>query len=60
MNMTDSGSTRQSGAKATAVQTLRDGRTSSKCAKRLDCGAFTAAFGFAGDLSHETFLNLKP
>ncbi len=34
----------QSGAEATAVQTLRDCPTSPKRAKRLDCGAFTAAF----------------
>ena len=33
----------QSGAKATAVQTLRDFLASSNRAKRLDCGAFTAA-----------------
>jgi hypothetical protein len=30
--------------KTRAVQTLRDFRTPSNCAKRLDCGAFTAAF----------------
>jgi len=30
--------------KTRAVQTLRDCRTPSNCAKRLDCGAFTAAF----------------
>jgi hypothetical protein len=34
----------ESGAKATALQTLRDHRTSPGRAKRLDCGAFTAAF----------------
>jgi len=34
----------QSGAEATAVQTLRVGRTLSNLAKCLDCGAFTAAF----------------
>ena len=32
------------GAKATAVQTLRDCQASMNRAKRLDCGAFTAAF----------------
>ena len=32
----------ESGAKATALQTLRDCRASSNFAKRLDCGAFTA------------------
>ena len=31
----------ESGAKATAVQTLREDW--SNCAKRLECGAFTAA-----------------
>jgi hypothetical protein len=35
---------RESGAEATAVQTLRDGRMHSSCTKRLDCGAFTAAY----------------
>jgi hypothetical protein len=35
--------------KTRAVQTLRDCRTPSNCAKRLDCGVFTAAF----DLAHE-------
>src|SRR5437870_3459532 len=30
--------------KTRAVQTLRDCRASSNCAKRLECGAFTAAF----------------
>ena len=30
--------------KTRAVQMLRDCRTPSNCAKRLDCGAFTAAF----------------
>ena len=30
--------------KTHAVQTLRDCRASSICAKRLECGAFTAAF----------------
>jgi len=34
----------ESGAKATAVQTLRDMRTRTNSAKRLDCGAFTADF----------------
>jgi molybdenum cofactor cytidylyltransferase len=34
----------RSGAKAAAVQTLRDCETSPNRAKRLDCGAFTAAF----------------
>ena len=34
----------KSGAEATAVQTLRECRTVSVRAKRLDCGAFTAAF----------------
>jgi len=33
----------ESGAEATAVQTLRDGWVHPICAKRLDCGAFTAA-----------------
>src|SRR2546425_12366152 len=35
----------KSGAKATAVQTLRDCRACPDRAKRLECGAFTAAFG---------------
>ena len=35
---------RQSGAKATAVQTLREHWPSPNRAKRLDCGRFTAAF----------------
>jgi len=35
-----------SGAKATAVQTLRECWMRSSCAKRLDCGAFTAAFAW--------------
>ena len=39
-------SSQDSGAEATAVQTLRDGRTRSCLAKRLDCGAFTAAFAW--------------
>jgi hypothetical protein len=34
----------ESGAEATAVQTLRAGRALPDFAKRLDCGAFTAAF----------------
>jgi len=34
----------KSGAKATAVQTLRESLVASHCAKRLDCGRFTAAF----------------
>jgi hypothetical protein len=34
----------QSGAEATVAQTLRAGRTLSNLPKRLDCGAFTAAF----------------
>jgi len=34
----------ESRAEATAVQTLRDNQESSRRAKRLDCGAFTAAF----------------
>jgi hypothetical protein len=33
--------------KTRAVQTLRDCRTPSNCAKRLDCGVFTAAFDLA-------------
>jgi hypothetical protein len=33
-----------SGAEATALQTLRDGRTYPNRAERLECGAFTAAF----------------
>jgi hypothetical protein len=35
---------RQSGAKATAVQTLRAVGSRQAVAKRLDCGRFTAAF----------------
>ena len=35
----------ESGAEATAVQTLRECLALASCAKRLDCGAFTAAFG---------------
>jgi hypothetical protein len=34
--------------KTRAIQTLRDCRTPSNCAKRLDCGAFTAAFSGSG------------
>jgi len=34
----------ESGAKVTAVQTLRVRPASQNRAKRLDCGAFTAAF----------------
>jgi hypothetical protein len=34
----------ESGAKATAVQTLRDVPAPSSRAKRLDCARFTAAF----------------
>ena len=34
----------QSGAEVTAVQTLRDVRKRPLFVKRLDCGAFTAAF----------------
>ena len=34
----------ESGAEATAVQTLRDDQAHLNRAKRLDCGAFTAAF----------------
>jgi hypothetical protein len=34
----------ESGAEATAVQTLRDGHAFTNRAERLDCGAFTAAF----------------
>ncbi len=33
----------ESGAEATALQTLRDELVRPSCAKRLDCGAFTAA-----------------
>jgi hypothetical protein len=36
---------KNSGAKATAVHTLRDCQTAMNRAKRLDCGVFTAAFG---------------
>ena len=43
----------ESGAKATAVQTLRDGPAFSNFAKRLDCGAFTAAFCPHGKFSDE-------
>src|SRR6266487_4099705 len=35
--------------KTRAVQTLRDYRTPPNRAKRLDCGAFTAAFGRGND-----------
>jgi hypothetical protein len=35
----------ESGAKAPAVQTLRDKHASANRAERLDGGAFTAAFG---------------
>jgi len=35
----------QSGAKDTALQTLREFRSGSAIAKRLECGVFTAAFG---------------
>jgi len=38
--------------KTRAVQTLRDGRASSNCAKRLECGVFTAAF-LADDTGRE-------
>jgi hypothetical protein len=34
----------KSGAKVAAVQTLRAAQRSATCAKRLDCGVFTAAF----------------
>jgi hypothetical protein len=34
----------ESGAEATALQTLRDGQTYPNRAERLECGAFTAAF----------------
>jgi hypothetical protein len=34
---------KDSGAEATAIQTLREDRRRSRFAKRLDCGAFTAA-----------------
>jgi len=34
----------ESGAKAAAVQTLRECQATLNCAERLDCGAFTAAF----------------
>ena len=37
----------ESGAEATAVQTLRVRRALMNLAKRLDCGAFTAAFSRA-------------
>lgn len=33
----------ESGAEATAFQTLREFQTSENFAKRLECGAFTAA-----------------
>ena len=36
----------KSGAKDTAVQTLRECRASANRAERLECGAFTAAFGW--------------
>jgi hypothetical protein len=36
----------ESGAEATAVQTLRDQLVRASCAKRLDCGAFTAALAW--------------
>jgi hypothetical protein len=35
----------ESGAKAAALQTLRDCLTSAIRAKRLECGGFSAAFG---------------
>jgi hypothetical protein len=36
----------ESGAEATAVQALRDELVRQRCAKRLDCGAFTAALAW--------------
>ena len=45
--------TPESGAKATAVQTLRAVRKRQVVAERLDCGAFTAAFRTGGKFSDE-------
>jgi len=42
----------KSGAKATAVQTLRDRQAVPRRAKRLECGAFTAAFSIAAFRNH--------
>jgi len=38
----------ESGAEATALQTLREGRVLANYAKRLECVRFTAAFGRSG------------
>jgi hypothetical protein len=44
LNLPDGHPRRKAVLKTRAVQTLRDCRTPSNCAKRLECGAFTAAF----------------
>jgi hypothetical protein len=45
--------------KTRAVQTLRDRRTSSNCAKRLECGAFTAALDLADEAGESFAVSLK-
>ena len=45
--------------KTRAVQTLRDRRTSSNCAKRLECGAFTAALDLADGAGESFAVHLK-
>ena len=52
----------QSGAEATAVQTLRDELVRPNCAQRLDCGAFTAALAWRDNqLPHRTnAANISP
>jgi hypothetical protein len=45
----------KSGAEATAVQTLRECPAAANRAKRLDCGAFTAAFGWTENVRRNEF-----